>query len=347
MLTYASFRGFKALADVELDLEPLTVLVGPNASGKSTVLEGLDYVLQLAWPFYSNGARKAPSDMFQGPRAFDQLRTRPDASEMRLEVHALGGLVHGVVARGDPDGEVTFKIITADGEVDARASAAIRLELRDLASVVRLRFSLEQLMADSVPSSSEPVVENNGEGLASALAYIIGLRDGRIEAIEDGFHRVVPIAKRIRCVKARLSGQQGLADRFEVELAGIGWLPPSALSEGTLLALALLCVLHGPARPKTVLLDDLDRALHPRAQASIIAVIRGVQRAAGGIQVICTSHSPYLLDCLEPQEVRIMKVTDSGLALCRKLTDHPDWEKWKGSMRPGEFWGSVGEDWIV
>lgn len=205
-------------------------------------------------------------------------------------------------------------------------------------------------MADSVARRPEPSVADDGAGLASALAYIVGLRDGRIEAIESGLHRVVPIAKRIRCVKASLndsSRNSSMADRFEVELAGIGWLPPSALSEGTLLALALLTVLHGPARPRTVLLDDLDRALHPKAQAAIIEMIRGVQRAESGVQVICTSHSPYLLDSLEPQEVRVMKVKDDGRALCKKLTDHPDWERWRESMKPGEFWGSVGEDWIV
>lgn len=35
------FKNFRSLRDLELTLEPLTVLVGPNSSGKTTVLEGL------------------------------------------------------------------------------------------------------------------------------------------------------------------------------------------------------------------------------------------------------------------------------------------------------------------
>jgi len=35
------FKNFRSLRDVELTLEPLTVLVGPNSSGKTSVLEGL------------------------------------------------------------------------------------------------------------------------------------------------------------------------------------------------------------------------------------------------------------------------------------------------------------------
>jgi predicted ATPase len=334
MLTHAMFRGFKALADVAIDLEPLTVLVGPNAAGKSTVLEGIDCALG------------------QFPRGnllldFDRLRTRSGAPDVRFQVRTSDGLVYGHVLQPTPQKGVSHKLVRAKGEVAPVPHPSTILgstEGDEPARAAKLRFSLENLVADSVPRNSEPGVASDGQGLASALAYVIGLRDGRIEAIEEALRKVVPIARRVRCVKAPAGAQ--LADRFEIEIAGLGWLPPSALSEGTLLALALLTVLHAPSCPKIVLLDDVDRALHPRAQASVIAVIRGVQQAAEGIQVVCTSHSPYLLDCLEPQEVRIMKVTDQGLAQCRKLTDHPDWERWKGSMRPGEFWGSVGEDWI-
>jgi predicted ATPase len=41
MLQAVSFENFRCLRKVSLRLAPLTVLVGPNASGKSTVLEGL------------------------------------------------------------------------------------------------------------------------------------------------------------------------------------------------------------------------------------------------------------------------------------------------------------------
>ena len=41
MIRKVKFRNFKALREVAFDLEQLTVLVGPNASGKTTVLEGL------------------------------------------------------------------------------------------------------------------------------------------------------------------------------------------------------------------------------------------------------------------------------------------------------------------
>ncbi len=41
MIQSVHFQNFRCLRDVQLNLSPLTVLVGPNSSGKTTVLQGL------------------------------------------------------------------------------------------------------------------------------------------------------------------------------------------------------------------------------------------------------------------------------------------------------------------
>src|ERR1700761_5479445 len=48
MIHAVRFRSYKALRDVEIDLDRFTVLVGPNASGKTSVLEGLHHLTRLA-----------------------------------------------------------------------------------------------------------------------------------------------------------------------------------------------------------------------------------------------------------------------------------------------------------
>ena len=47
MIELVSFKNFKALREVSLPLERFTVLVGPNASGKTSVLQGLDHLFFL------------------------------------------------------------------------------------------------------------------------------------------------------------------------------------------------------------------------------------------------------------------------------------------------------------
>lgn len=48
MLRRIRILGFKSLADVQVELEPLTVLVGPNASGKSNFLDALHLLSRVA-----------------------------------------------------------------------------------------------------------------------------------------------------------------------------------------------------------------------------------------------------------------------------------------------------------
>lgn len=64
------------------------------------------------------------------------------------------------------------------------------------------------------------------------------------------------------------------------------------------------------------------------------------------LQIIATSHSPYILDKLEPNEVRVTGLGEDGSVVIAPLTDHPAYEKWKDSMTPGEFWSHTGEDWL-
>lgn len=115
-------------------------------------------------------------------------------------------------------------------------------------------------------------------------------------------------------------------------------------SEGTLLLLGLLTVVLADDI-SVLLLDDVDRALHPKAQQQLVAYLRKL--AEGGIQVIATTHSPYLVLHLEYEEVRAMTMSDSGGALIGKLTEHPEYERWREDMTPSEFWTVFGEEWLT
>ena len=48
MLKRIKIQGYKSLVDLELNLEPLSVLVGPNASGKSNFLDALQLLSRIA-----------------------------------------------------------------------------------------------------------------------------------------------------------------------------------------------------------------------------------------------------------------------------------------------------------
>lgn len=47
MLKRVKIQGYKSLVDVEVNLQPLCVLFGPNASGKSNFLDALQLLSKI------------------------------------------------------------------------------------------------------------------------------------------------------------------------------------------------------------------------------------------------------------------------------------------------------------
>ena len=47
------------------------------------------------------------------------------------------------------------------------------------------------------------------------------------------------------------------------------------------------------------------------------------------------------------EPIRLTTLDDEGRVVCGRLTDHPDFERWKDEMSPGEMWGMWGESWLT
>src|SRR5947209_20217379 len=63
MLKRVKIQGYKSLVDVEVNLQPLSVLFGPNASGKSNFLDALQLLSRIAT---SNNLNDAFSPPYRG-----------------------------------------------------------------------------------------------------------------------------------------------------------------------------------------------------------------------------------------------------------------------------------------
>jgi predicted ATP-binding protein involved in virulence len=118
------------------------------------------------------------------------------------------------------------------------------------------------------------------------------------------------------------------------------------MSDGTLYALGLIVKILDPQRPKTLLIDDIDHGFHPKAQTQLVELIKKLLVEFPDLQIIATSHSPYILSGLEWNEVRVLNLREDGTTEIRPLTDHPKYAKWHGTMTPGEFWSHAGEEWV-
>jgi predicted ATPase len=138
-----------------------------------------------------------------------------------------------------------------------------------------------------------------------------------------------------------------MGHRFALDMGPGRLVEADLLSEGTVLALGLLTALRRAESPRLVLMDDIDRALHSTAQVELVRCLRAIQKSRPELQIVCTSHSPDLLDQVSLEEVRVMALDKEGYARCGALSKHPESAQWRKMLRTGEFWASVGEDWIL
>src|SRR5437588_2723789 len=86
MLKRVKIQGYKSLADVEVHLQPLSVLFGPNASGKSNFLDALQLLSRIVnsrslRSVFNPPYRGVPLESFTfGPDGVQGLRARDKVS---------------------------------------------------------------------------------------------------------------------------------------------------------------------------------------------------------------------------------------------------------------------------
>lgn len=366
MIGEVSFRNFKAYRSLDMELEPFTVLVGPNASGKTTLLEGLRMLSDVAQQMLGGGwgyVPKSPRLLSYGVKTPIEITVsgqwlgeagRVSISNMEaignepiLPFRTSGEWKAAKFFAGDwPEKKAILNRPNVYGDLDSSTLDRFRAEL---GSTAILQFEAERLAVPSYSEAPIPGVAPDGSDLASVLAHLKLSQDEVFEEIEKSLRSIVPTVRRVRIERAQIGltkEHQIWGNQLVLDMQGARSVSAGATGEGTLMALGLLTVLLAPPRPRLVLLDDIELKLHPAAQAKLIEVLRAIQKRDPALQIVATSHSPFILNYLDPKEVRMTFLAENGFARCEKLTAHPEFEKWKDLMSPGEFWSTVGESWL-
>lgn len=124
-------------------------------------------------------------------------------------------------------------------------------------------------------------------------------------------------------------------------------IPASELSQGTLIALALLTLAYLPEPPSLVGLEEIDRGLHPRLLRHLqdalyrLSYPESCGEKRPPIQVIATTHSPYLLDLYRDHPEEIVLAHKEGLEVqMKRLTDIEHYEDILGDAPLSEMWYS-------
>jgi len=119
------------------------------------------------------------------------------------------------------------------------------------------------------------------------------------------------------------------------------------VSDGTLIVLALLTAIHQEPQPRVLLLDDIETGLHPAAQESLMDQLRQLLDQIPELQIVATTHSPFIIDKCSPEEVWLLSPDAQGQCHAARMSEHPRAEDALKVLTTGEFWSAEGEEWVL
>ena len=95
------------------------------------------------------------------------------------------------------------------------------------------------------------------------------------------------------------------------------------VSDGTLKVFAYLLLLEDPSPPPFLCIEEPENGLYHKLLETLANEFRAHARSRSGSQVFVTTHQPYFVDALEPQEVWILEKGEEGFSTIRRASDDP------------------------
>jgi predicted ATPase len=187
-------------------------------------------------------------------------------------------------------------------------------------------------MRDLNAAKKQVEVGSRGELLASALHTVQSENDTGFNEIRELLQSVIPEIEDIRTHLTE-GGQTyiGLREKA-VEIPVKSWM----MSKGTLRLLAHLCAVYTEPRPALCAFEEPENFIHPHLVKMIAEVL---QRASKRSQILISTHSPYLLDALTPEDVVVVEKTEGRTNVLR-ASDKAGVLEAKKKLGMGELWYS-------
>lgn len=386
MITHLHIENFKCLRDVTIDLGLFTVLVGPNDSGKSSILDAIHLLSRTARSALSESLGEASSD---DASPFASLVWHRDlARRISLDVKGAGetayhieighdGRVHreslsgaagiSLNVAGDAGPSAAFKVAPSDISVTMKEdSTALRSALLDIArdkpeiaEVARVFSASSKYRLDSgalrrpSPLSAKPHLSPSGDNLAAVLdALLTGPDRQAVLAIEDALQKAVPTLSGI-ALRTLVQSSGQVMKSLELCLAGSSrtpvTIPAAQASEGALLLLGFLALAH-TRTSDILLLEEPENGLHPLGIRVLVDIFRKMSTGEIGgrpRQIIVATHSPIFLNYLSPAEVRIVRRNPERGTQVTPMASVPSIDHLLYAVRLGEVWSLLLEDGLL
>jgi predicted ATPase len=312
-LTELHVEGYRCLKDVTCKLTPLHAFIGPNDSGKSTVLNAIAGVINA--PASLNA--RVEATFFDGSIVMSRVSNVPIVT----------------TAAGGP-----WEVIGAALQRGPSVLGVQVLSRQKVAQFVRLDAD-ELRRAGSLIAHASPLsLAGRGANIASLYDAVRDRSVERFIAISSQVTNFFPSVKTLG-LRATGPGEKVLA----ATLVDGNEVLSKDMSEGLLYYLAY-AILGELSRPAVYLVEEPENGLHPSRIADIVKMLRAIaEDPENPVQVIMATHSPLVVNELRPEEVTVVTRDPVTGTKLRSILETPHFEKRSQVYALGELWLSYAD----
>lgn len=323
MIAAVQFRNFKALRSAAVQLSAFNLLIGPNGSGKTSLIQALLRLRTLA--------------ALPAAHTHEPVQPRAGGPEIDFSFAPPFEAIR-VRAACTHDEQVcdTLVVDHPPGEAGEQMWNDLRARLPGIRGFLFDHYA----MAEPARREDAHQLASNAGNIAAVLAGWRQTAPATLKRLEEEFHRIVPEFSGLDFPAA--GDRVGLSARINGD-----HVPADSLSQGSLYLLAVLTLACHPAPPAIVCLEEADRGVHPRMLREVrdalyrLSYPQDFGETRPPVQVITTTHSPYLLDLFKdhPEEV-ILANKHGRAATFERLCDRADLRDLLCEASLGDLWYS-------
>lgn len=334
-ITHVSIENYACIRSLELELTPLHAFIGPNDSGKSSILRAIRTLVTFGGRSFKNGKDGHWDPFFPalvyGPKPTKlSLNTKLSQSPYCITAYRQQSLSE--LAK-ETDG--SFDSIRNFGTPSALPPSPLRTFLSRAARFVHTVPYALRKPSQLQPTQGMPELGNeNGEGLAAIFDAVMNRGD---DASLDIRREVQKLFPHVKSIGLRLIAP-GIKE-LEIGLTSGEKVPARHLSEGLLYYLLFACLKY--LDPAAILLvEEPENGLHPARIAEVMKVLREISKTT---QVLVATHSPLVINEMQPEEVTLVTRTADRGTQVRRLDKTKNFAERSKVYALGELWLSYAD----
>ncbi|HET9620547.1 MAG TPA: ATP-binding protein [Kofleriaceae bacterium] len=315
-------QNFGCVRDVTIELTRLHALIGPNDSGKSTVLNAILTAHDLVTFGQFQMAEQGKLDS----RGVNGTQITLSVGDKTLVSH-----------RDELQWQSSFSdagLVQQQPELAGLLDLIFPRKIAPLAAFLRWSPDVIRRPCALIPEGDPLVVGEHGEGLAAIYEAILSRDRDAFKNIEVGLKQHFPTIKAIWLPTSK-TGQKELG----VILNDDTRVSAKTMSEGLLYWLAFAAIPHMEIS-NVLLIEEPENGLHPSRIAEVMATLRAI---SAHTQVILATHSPLVINELQPEEVTILTRDNQSGTRATRMDRTKHFEQRQKVYALGELWLSFAD----